>query len=286
VHETDGLPEDAMLSVRAGNTRRQAPLPLTEPLRFPNLPFNAKHFKVDVLKTLGTARLDIHAQKEQESYSVGIDLPGGKKAVLGLTIREEPSLCGKRAFELKQVDRGLREKDSCPSSTVGLNSVTDGGNSASKVASETREYAREHNIPNLVQEMLQYVLRERPKAPFAVMAAHMRRKAMEMGEDVAAFEAEFAASAGGASLPSSTVPKGIQEPAPKRLSSGETANDVVKAALLAADRTLMAADRSSNQDADPERLQMQAEHLALRAERAALLRELAELDTATLAGLS
>ena len=61
-----------MLSIRAGNTRRQAPIPLTEPLRFPNLPFNAKQFKVDVLKPLGSARLDIAGQKELESYEVPI----------------------------------------------------------------------------------------------------------------------------------------------------------------------------------------------------------------------
>jgi len=46
VTDAKGLPEGCVLSIRAGNTRRQAPLPLNEPFRFPNLPLNAKNFKV------------------------------------------------------------------------------------------------------------------------------------------------------------------------------------------------------------------------------------------------
>merc|ERR1719352_756417 len=59
----------------------------------------------------------------------------------------------------------------------------------SKVARDTREYARDHNLHNLVQEMLQYVLRERPDAPYAFMSTYLKRKAQERGEKPQAAEA-------------------------------------------------------------------------------------------------
>merc|ERR1719199_1095769 len=60
---------------------------------------------------------------------------------------------------------------------------------ASKVARDTREYARDHNLHNLVQEMLQYVLREQPEAPYAFMSSYLKRKAQERGEKPQAAEA-------------------------------------------------------------------------------------------------
>jgi len=186
VFETDGLPEGCILSIRAGNTRRQAPLPLAEPFRFPNLPFNARHFKVDVLHTQGSGRLDINAGGEEESYMVPVWLSDGSEAKVGLTVREQPSLCGKRAAELKQLDRNIRTNEASPvadGKTQAEPTTTMPPNQkASKVARDTREYARDHNLHNLVQEMLQYVLRERPDAPYAFMASYLKRKAHERGE--------------------------------------------------------------------------------------------------------
>jgi len=166
IADTGGLPEGYLLSVRAGSTRRQAPLPLTEPLRFPHLPFNARNFKVDVLKVLGNAKLDIEAQKEVESYTLNIDVGDNVgRVAMGLTVREDPTLAGKRTAELKQANTRLED-----SGEMG------------KAVQDTRDYAKEHNIPNVVQEMLQRVLRERPAAPFSAMAAYLNRLAVEMGE--------------------------------------------------------------------------------------------------------
>eukprot|EP00419_Tripos_fusus_P023080 CAMPEP_0172727894 /NCGR_PEP_ID=MMETSP1074-20121228/91931_1 /TAXON_ID=2916 /ORGANISM="Ceratium fusus, Strain PA161109" /LENGTH=493 /DNA_ID=CAMNT_0013555085 /DNA_START=75 /DNA_END=1556 /DNA_ORIENTATION=- len=174
VFEVVGLNEGSVLSVRAGNTRRQAPIPLQGPLRFPNLPFNAKQFKLDIMQTLGSAKCEIKGAKELESYSVTVDMNDGGQARIGFSVREQPNLCGKRAGELKQVDK-----------------TQDGGENADPTmasaekawaATDTRTYARDHNIPNFVQEMLQMVLREKPDAPFTVMAEYLQKKAIELGE--------------------------------------------------------------------------------------------------------
>jgi len=175
IFEAVGLPEGTILSVRAGSTRRQAPMPLQGPLRFPNLPFNAKQFKVDVMQTLGSSKVDINANKELESYTVGVDIGNGQHARVGFTVREQPSLCGKRAYELKQVDKnpdGIMEEPQ-PAQLPP---------EKAQAALDSRAYAREHNIPNLVQEMLQHVLREKPDDPFMVMSEYFRRKGVEMGE--------------------------------------------------------------------------------------------------------
>lgn len=270
--DTSNLPVGCILSIRAGNTRRQAPLPLTEPFRFPNLPFNARHFKVDVLHTRGSGRLDITAGGQEESYVVPVALLDGGEAKVGLTIREQPSLCGKRAAELKQLDRSMRA-DSAASPTV--ESVTPTGNGfspgskASKVARDTREYARDHNLHNLVQEMLQYVLRERPEAPYAFMSSYLKRKAQERGEQPQAVEALLKSLGIGA----------IEESAEGWSSPQRNIGyEATKASAMPIETMTQGDDTI-----DPERARLEAEHIALRTERSELLRELAELEAGALA---
>lgn len=139
------------------------------------MPFNAKQFKVDVMQTLGSSKVEINANKELESYSVAVDIGSGQQARVGFTVREQPALCGKRACELKQVDKnpdGVGE-DPQPMQLPP---------EKAKAALDSRSYAREHNIPNLVQEMLQHILREKPESPFMVMSDYFRKKGEEMGE--------------------------------------------------------------------------------------------------------
>lgn len=251
VNETNDLPEGSIVSIRAGSTRRQAPIPLTEPFRFPHLPFNAKHVKVDIMNTVGTGRLDINTGREVEKYEVPLRMVDGKEAKVGLTVREEPSLCGKRAAELKQFDKNLRGGVGDSTGTLGSVSASPsapqtpstGGGDKTKAVLDTRMYSRDHNLAGVVQEMLQFVLRERPDSPYAFMAAYLSRKAQERGEDLSRFMDEAIA--------------------------GKTA--------------LQAGAEAVEDPVDSERLHLEAEHIALRTERAVLLKELAELEAAAIA---
>jgi len=275
VFDTTNLPEGCILSIRAGNTRRQAPLPLSEPFRFPNLPFNARHFKVDVLHTRGSGRLDINAGRDEESYVVPVTLIDGTEAKVGLTVREQPALCGKRAAELKQLDRNMRV-DAANSPTVEPITPTPGGASpgdkASKVARDTREYARDHNLHNLVQEMLQYVLRERPEAPYAFMSSYLKRKAQERGEKPQAVEALLK------SLGISVTNDEVWPPSPGWNAGYEATKASSQIAPVPVESMTQGGD-----SVDPDRLRLEAEHIALRQQRADLLRELAELEAGALA---
>jgi hypothetical protein len=248
---------------------------LSEPFRFPNLPFNARHFKVDVLHTRGSGRLDINAGSDEESYIVPVWLSDGSEAKIGLTVREQPSLCGKRAAELKQLDRNMRAEaspitDGKTPSELPTN-VAAANQKASKVARDTREYARDHNLHNLVQEMLQYVLRERPEAPYAFMSSYLRRKAQERGERPQDAEA----------LLKNVLGAGAVDDLEAWRSADKTRAVVKEASncAVASAGNLAAADAAM----DPERARLEAQHIALRAERAELLRELAELEAGALA---
>jgi len=225
VLSAEGLPEGCILSIRAGNTRRQAPLPLTEPFRFPSLPFNAKHFKVDVLSTHGGGRLDINVGKEEETYTVPVKTVDGQQVSVGLLVRENPTLCGKRAAELKQMDRGLRSGDETGGGGTSPNTPATPGEKANQVVRDTREYAREHNLNGMVQEMLQYVLRERPDAPYSFMSAFLRSRGESRGEKMQAGEAKLEASA---------VPQGngVIEPDRRRLEAEHIALRAERALLL------------------------------------------------------
>jgi len=184
VTKTEGLPEGAVLSIRAGTTRRQAPLPLKEPMRFPSLPLNAKSFKIDVLTTLCSSRLDIEGKGDPESYSVALGLADGSQGKVDFNVREEPSYCGKRAAELKQADfnKGTvlattSTKD--PAKQGELGGATSLNHSAvrNQISVATREYLERHNLHSFVQEMLQYVLRERPEMPYLFMVAYLTQRA-------------------------------------------------------------------------------------------------------------
>lgn len=187
VTETRGLPEGCILSIRAGTTRRQAPLPLKDSFRFPSLPLNAKQFKIDVLESAGGSRLEISSGLPEEMHTVPLLMVSGQKASVSLKIREEPSLCGKRANELKSMEKvrrgGAPVAPGAEQSAVSDPSdATDPQDAALKLAAQARAYADDHNLPAVVQDLLQYVLREQPVAPYSVMAAYFNQRASENKE--------------------------------------------------------------------------------------------------------
>mmetsp|Transcript_25184 Transcript_25184/g.57926 ORF Transcript_25184/g.57926 Transcript_25184/m.57926 type:complete len:315 (-) Transcript_25184:1-945(-) len=301
VAEVKGLPEGTILSIRAGTTRRQAPLPITEPFRFPNLPFNAQNFKVDVMQTLGVARLDLNPLEMGPTVTLPIPLQDGSEASIQFSVREEPLLCGKRAAELKKFEMMQRDGND-----------DDAGSQEEKLrtAMEARAYARQHNLNAVMQEMLQYVLRSKPEAPYSLMADYFRSKAEEMGE-VQGGNGDW--SGGGAErspvAPAQTIMRvdpshgGLtQAPAVgvggdivdlpfellddvAPLTQATNAANVLEQALNQEDGAAWIAQEegrampsSSTAGLDMERLQLEAEHVQLHKERAHLLRELADIE--------
>lgn len=168
ITESAGVPAGSILSLRAGNTRRQTSVPSAEPLRFPNLPMNARNLKVDLMQSVGTAHLKLDGYDGTGVYSLPVQL-SGNTAHLSLRIEEQPAHCGKRSAELKQVDR---------TETPAMEAA----GSQLKVATDTKAYSEAHNLSDAVQELMLEVVSERPEEPFAFIAAFLEAKALEQGE--------------------------------------------------------------------------------------------------------
>jgi hypothetical protein len=115
--------------------------------------------------------------------------------------------------------------------------------------------------------MLQYVLRERPEAPYAFMSSYLKRKAQELGEKPQAVEALLKSLGIGA----------IEEGGSDWGSPPKNGYAAPKAAPMPYDSMTEGGDSM-----DPERIRLEAEHISLRTERSQLLRELAELEAGAL----
>jgi len=91
---SEGLPEGCLLSIRAGTTRRQAPVSQDQPFRFPRTLEKDTTFKIDVLSPLGSEKITVSAaemqSKEARQYTVPmVGLDGGAVS-LTLQVSSDP----------------------------------------------------------------------------------------------------------------------------------------------------------------------------------------------------
>lgn len=152
-----GIPEDAILSVRAGQSRRQIPVSYDKPLLFPSLPMNSNPFKIDVLLPVATQRMEIKPKISKYDVSIGDDMS------LSFCVKEALEHCGKTSAEIRQ---GLIANKR-PSSAMKqrLQSAVDG-----------REYLDEHNLFNFIQGMVKYLLTEKPTDPYDCMVRYVLKR--------------------------------------------------------------------------------------------------------------
>lgn len=172
VVSTEGIPEGCVLSVRAGSTRRQAPVAADRPFRFPTSPSEALPFKVDVLEPVASARLILRPGEERRTdcqYTIpleGVDAPEGQDdGKMNVTIAVRPTEDAEKKDSEKPEDA---DGDKPPA-----NKRSSGGSSASSrhgQASAAREYLDQHNLVEFTQLLVQSVIKEQPDKPYAFMA--------------------------------------------------------------------------------------------------------------------
>ena len=171
VVETEGIPEGCVLSVRAGATRRQAPVSSDRPFRFNCSVDEAAPFKVDVLEPVATARLILRPGEERRSdcqYTIPLEPsnsfegsapsptspPSGGNKDMFVTIAVSPSDETPEAEELartEEAEKGLS------SSRIGQ-------------ANAAREYLDKHNLVEFTQLLVQSVIKEQPERPYEFMS--------------------------------------------------------------------------------------------------------------------
>ena len=139
-----GIPDDAIVSVRCGGMRRQAPLETltTQPLKFPvSIEAVSEPLKIDVLQPMATTRLVLHPH--EELYSIGFEQ--SPHMVIGLKAQA-------------QTDQPV---ESNPADSLGPN--------FKDAAASAKDYLEQHGLLRYVQSMLHAVIQVRPGDPYAYM---------------------------------------------------------------------------------------------------------------------
>eukprot|EP00927_Polykrikos_kofoidii_P079020 TRINITY_DN75813_c0_g1_i1.p1 TRINITY_DN75813_c0_g1~~TRINITY_DN75813_c0_g1_i1.p1 ORF type:complete len:269 (+),score=54.13 TRINITY_DN75813_c0_g1_i1:135-941(+) len=195
VVSSEGIPEGCVLSVRAGSTRRQAPISAERPFRFPATASEALPFKVDVLEPIASARLILRPGEEQRTdcqYTIPLEsvaaaaaennagiveekdaakdvaAVAAEAAEMSVTIAVSPMKDGKQDGSKDDVGDASR-----PGSSAAKGKQPSAGSSASSrhgQASAAREYLDKHNLVEFTQLLVQSVIKEQPDKPYAFMA--------------------------------------------------------------------------------------------------------------------
>eukprot|EP00746_Dinoflagellata_sp_MGD_P159377 gnl/MRDRNA2_/MRDRNA2_86685_c0_seq23.p1 gnl/MRDRNA2_/MRDRNA2_86685_c0~~gnl/MRDRNA2_/MRDRNA2_86685_c0_seq23.p1 ORF type:complete len:2537 (-),score=487.72 gnl/MRDRNA2_/MRDRNA2_86685_c0_seq23:240-7850(-) len=155
-----GIPEGAILSIRAGAVRRQSHITYDRPMQFPSLPLNVSPLKIDVFKPIATFKMDISS--DSKDYE-NVALTDGM--FLSFSVKEKLELCGKPSAELKT----LQERPG---------TVSEAGPPAMSRAHEAldaRDYLDHHNLLKHVQEMLKFVISEKPTDPYKFMVDYLQK---------------------------------------------------------------------------------------------------------------
>lgn len=148
VTETIGLPDDAIVSIRFGTTRRQAPLETvaTHPLKFPtSLEAVAEPLKIDILAPIATTRLVLHPSEDQ--YRIGFE-------------QSDDMLIGLNVKTTSGTDKPEISSSGRPTSATPK---------FQDAAASARDYLEEHGLLRYVQSLLHAVIQVKPKDPYSFM---------------------------------------------------------------------------------------------------------------------
>jgi len=162
-----------IISIRAGSTRRQGPTPLDKPFRFPNLPLNVGSLKVDILRPLGSCRVSVAPEAEEE-YSVLFPPADGvaEPMRMDLLVRELPQMCGVLHTEPDcphQHQSGIMQQ-------MDRETLPDDPERRANAEESARAYMERWRLMDFIREMLQYIIREKPQDPYAFMSTYLRRR--------------------------------------------------------------------------------------------------------------
>ncbi|CAE7349186.1 pgsA [Symbiodinium sp. CCMP2456] len=154
VEAAAGLPTDAVLSLRLGATRRQAPLQsaLSHPLRFSTFLDSASEpLRLDVMRPMSTAQVVLRA--EEHRYTV--PLPGCPDGAIQFLVK--PSFA-------KVAERGRGTDAYSAPSLPGFKDA----------AASAKEYLERHHLLQYMQSLLHAVIQAKPKDPVAYMMSLMK----------------------------------------------------------------------------------------------------------------
>lgn len=161
VQRSNGIPEGSLLSVRAGHVRRQVPLEIGRPLKFPVESAACDEIQVDILALLGKARLAIVPATDR--YDIHLD-PGFGNSEMSCEVE-------------------VRRAASTPSAVKACAGATRAKESSSRrheAALGAHKYMERHGLVPAVQQALHATVKNRPDEPLAYMANQLLKLASEL----------------------------------------------------------------------------------------------------------
>lgn len=145
MRRTQDVPEQAIVSMRVGGVRRQAALSCGRPFRFPSGIAQENLLKVDILSRIGSGYVVL--KPNETSYAVVLSEGCSMECEVDVTQLEEGA-------SVAPAPENDMLKDVCG-------------------AKETKEYMESTGVLRFVQGLLQMLIKERPKDPYAFMARHL-----------------------------------------------------------------------------------------------------------------
>lgn len=159
-----GFPPNAVLSIRAGGTRRQLQCShLDSPLKFPCGGKDSVSFKVDVLDLVGTARFAYNPSVTE--YTVKLDNPieGGESTNMQL-------VCGLAA----------NDDDACQAELGQLEEKV------GKKEDAARDYLDKHGLTTFMQFLMHSLMKDKPADPYTYLQKQVtKRMVSEVSKTVA-----------------------------------------------------------------------------------------------------
>mmetsp|Transcript_57121 Transcript_57121/g.107316 ORF Transcript_57121/g.107316 Transcript_57121/m.107316 type:complete len:964 (-) Transcript_57121:213-3104(-) len=177
VAHASGIPEGSLVSIRVGSVRRQAPYGADRPYRFQGVGGRTEAMKVDVYAPIAHARLLIETC-EAKSWKQRLDPPnayeanGGNNAdnmsidfeILGGDGLKEDA--GKPPAEHGGYEAIEVQAPSRPQSAINLK---ESSAKRHQIALEAQPYFEEHEILEVMQKLLQALIKEKPQDPYEYM---------------------------------------------------------------------------------------------------------------------
>lgn len=173
-----GLPEGSVISIRAGGTRRQAPVSSLREhaLKFPQYLDNSEPLKIDVLQLVASQRLVV--RPKEECYRLKLDSKQGQPINMQMNITWAGAA---------HIDGLTAVKD-----------VAGGGDAPVKfheTASGAKEYLEAHSLLPYIQGLLHAVIQSKPENPFRFMWEQLGTFLCEPGDKAPGLAEEHAGEA-------------------------------------------------------------------------------------------
>jgi len=179
LQKSRGIPEGSLVSIRVGKTRRQAPVESDRPFSFPSAQ-GQQQVKIDIYAPVASTRIPFFAKGTSE-VTVSLESspqPGIKKQMvpeadisMSFKIKHSPHSLTQ---SVHATPRSLEEPAEPSDTSQAFARITAGAKKSSsarrhKVALEAEPYFETHHLMEVMQCLLQSLIRDRPKDPYAFM---------------------------------------------------------------------------------------------------------------------